>query len=168
MEEVYTKTTIKRKVLSLAESVSDRVKGNLHVHVVMDGGFVFGADFIRVCDRKIDKITFLKVSRGYSDGRVHPPQLVGTTPAEYLKGINKANAHIILDVCVERGLTMAFIDGMFTALGITPYRVALVAITRDGLKEVDSFGLLCTKELFLTGYGMGPYRDFGAIYGVKR
>jgi len=167
MEQLYTQTKIKRKVLQLAEAIEKQAKAALHVHVIMDGGFMFAADFIRVYGGKISKITFLPISRGYSAGKVAPPRLM-SKDSQYTVNLNSHYTHLVLDVCVEKGLTLAFMRGYLEPWTKQLIRCALVANTTAGLFECDHVGFLQKGPFFLTGYGMGPYRDFGAIYGIPK
>jgi len=180
MEELYSQTKIKRTVYQLAEEVHRNAKAALHIHVVMDGGFMFAADFIRVYEGKISKVSFLPISRGYGEGRVHPPRMVYKEPNYFAKQkLNPLYTHLILDVCIEKGDTIHFVkDRLAGALytiagGGNKYQILTCVLVnidrdRDGICPVDFYGLTCKDGLFLTGYGMAPYRDFGAIYGIPR
>jgi hypoxanthine-guanine phosphoribosyltransferase len=170
MEQLYSQTKIKRKVLQLAEAVEKQAKAALHVHVIMDGGFMFGADFVRVYAAKISKVTFLHIVRGYSAGHVHPPRLLFKWP-RYTRDLNPTYTHLILDVCVEQGVTLAFAEGYIRGSMLEKTQIikcVLVANSTTGLAECDHVGFIQKGPYFLTGYGMGPYRDFGAIYGVPK
>lgn len=170
MEQLYTQTKIKRKVLQLAEAVEKQAKAALHVHVIMDSSFMFAADFVRVYGGKISKITFLRILRGYSEGNIHPPRLPNKWP-RYTRGLDPQYTHLVLDVCVEKGLTLAFADGYISGSMVEKHqliRCALVANTTTGLQECDHIGFVQKGPFFLTGYGMAPHRDMAAIYGIPR
>jgi len=168
MEEVYTQTKIKRAIYRLTEDVEKVAHKPLHIHVVMDGGFMFAADFVRAYIGRIAKINFIRVSRGYSTGKVHPPHFQEKAPA-YLRNLSTRHTHLILDVCTETGVTLAFMKG---AVSINNPNVKILTCVLVGIRrmplEADLVGLLCTQNLFLTGYGMGPRRDTAAIYGVPK
>ena len=92
--------------------------------------------------------------------------------------IDPGYTHLILDVCIEKGLTMSFMKRHLAGALYRTHRgnstqilsCVLVALGHVCPENdiVDFVGLECTKKVFLTGYGMGPYRDFGAIYGIPK
>lgn len=169
MEQLYSQARIKRKVYQLAETVAAQAKAALHVHVIMDGGFMFAADFLRAYEGKVSKVTFLRILRGYSEGHVHPPRLQCKWP-QYSHGLNPEYTHLVLDVCTETGVTLAFADGCLDGALLGKAQIikcALVGNCRLPL-EADLVGFFNTKHMFLTGYGMGPHRDMGAIYGIPK
>ena len=169
MEQLYTQTAIKRKVAQLAEDVVKQAKAALHVHVIMDGAFMFAADFIRAYECKISKVTFLHILRGYEGITPHPPRLLFKWP-RYTRGLNPHYTHLILDVCTETGETLRFAK-IFLDLELRGkaqlITCALVANGRLPM-DADKIGFVNTKHMFLTGYGMGPNRDMEAIYGIPK
>ena len=179
MNELYSQRRIREAVYRLAADVRNDAKKTLHVHVIMDGAFMFAADFLRAYEGKISRTTFTQISRGYSSGRVHPPRFVHKFPNYFAKyNIDPGYTHLILDVCIEKGLTMSFMKrhlaqalsryyGGNSTQVLSGVLVALGHVCPTN-EIVDYVCFECTKQVFLTGYGMGPYRDFGAIYGIPR
>lgn len=171
MKELYTESTIKYAVLGLAETVQDRAIAALHVHVIMDGAFMFAADFVRVYEGKIAKVTFLRILRGYEGITPHPPRLLFKWP-RYTRGLNPHYTHLILDVCTETGATLEFARNLLDAVKEEERPKQLLTCALVGIRRLpssaDIVGLLCRKNVFLTGYGMGPSRDFPSIYGIPK
>jgi hypoxanthine-guanine phosphoribosyltransferase len=138
----------------------------------MNGAFMFAADFLRRYEGVIDAVYFPRVYRGYVEGRAHQTPIIAdeTIPEHPWR---KKNTHVILDVVVEQGLAIgAYLDELPPAVSIAALRVVLVQ--RGKLLFVSPtpgewiIGKQLPKAGFLTGYGMGPYRDFPHIYEVPK
>jgi len=129
------------------------------IWIVMDGGFMFGADLLRKA-KGIKSVQFIYVERGYgSVTGPHDPRIYHLSHEPVF--LTKYN-HVFVDVVVEEGKTFRKL------LDLVPERqhpdTTCCALIRRG----DDFGpVLFGKQLpkgpLLTGYGMGPYRNLPYI-----
>jgi len=163
MKKILEVEELQEIVAHLAREVESRTRHPIHVHAIMNGAFMFAADFIRQYDGKIAEVSFPLVCRGYSNGQIHLPRLVKAT-APYIDR-HKLRTHVVLDAVVEEGLTLEHYVNYFPKI-LRP-RVIVVALVQKGTKQLPASWLIGRKfdsAGFLYGYGMGPWRDWPAIY----
>ena len=129
------------------------------VWIVMDGGFMFGADLLRKA-KGIRSVQFIYVDRGYgSTTGPHDPHIFHMSHEPVF--LTKYH-HVFVDVIVEEGRTFRAL------LDLVPDRQQSNTTCCALIKKGDCFGPVLfgkqvDKEPFLTGYGMLPYRNLGYI-----
>jgi len=128
------------------------------VWIVMDGAFMFAADLLRRA-KGIRAVKFFYVDRGYGtpEGPWEPRIFhIRETPTFLTKYI-----HVFVDVVVEEGKTFEAL------LNLVPERqrpsVVTCALVMKGQYEPTIHGTSVEPDKFLTGYGMGPYRNLPFI-----
>lgn len=168
----YTEEEISKLVFELAHALDYRAAKPFHVHAIMNGGFMFAADFLRVVNQKVKRVSFPVISRGYSAGHVHAPRLIAGTAPDPVT-LRSDCTHVILDVVVEEGKTMLhYLKRFPEQLQPDVHCVALLQLgTRNfhrsntELVNGDNWhiGEMVRKHNFFYGYGMGPWRDLPFI-----
>jgi adenylate kinase len=167
MRCILSEKEIEDLIEKLAGQVFDRNHDDmLHVHVIMNGAFMFAADFVRKYEGIIAEITFTRILRSY--GINHPPvepRMMDEPP--YVP--NKKYHHVLLDVVYEEGKTSELYKKM--VFRNTPK----YCLTECYLLYKNTFtppenmfvGKMVSDAGFLTGYGMGPYRDFPKVMEIQ-
>lgn len=129
------------------------------IWVIMDAAFMFAADLLR--QMKGDKtVKFLYVERGYGEpGGPHPPHIYHmSAPPIFLTKYQ----HVFVDVICETGKTLEKV------VDLVPDQQRRDLITCVLVAKGDAYtptlvGKRVSDKYFLTGYGMGPYRDLPYI-----
>lgn len=122
--------------------------------VVLDGGFMFGADLARACP-ECAGLELLSIERGYPTP--HEPRLIGETPSFLTKYSN-----IFVDVVCETGMTFEFLQGLEWQV-----RTQTCALITKGTDFTPTYcGLTLVTAQYLQGYGMGPARHLKWIEEV--
>lgn len=160
LEALYLEEEIQEAVRQLASTLNVKVYHPCY-WVVLNGAFMFAADLLRLC-KGTGAVRFLTVNRGYSVlGKPHEPKIFYTDPPEFLAKYT----HVFVDVVAEEGETFK------TLLRYIPpkQRAKTVALVVKGDKYLpDFYGFNAPKDLFLTGYGMSPYRHLSYIATMRR
>ena len=156
-----------KQVLSpkeIAEAVSGIADSITMIHdpcvwIVMDAGFMFGADLLRKA-KGIRSVQFIYVERGY--GTVtgpHDPRIYHMSHEPVF--LTKYN-HVFVDVVVEEGETFGALLKLVPERQL-PDTTCCALIRKGDCFGPVVFGKQVDKEPFLTGYGMLPYRNLPYI-----
>jgi len=138
---LYSATQIHKQVVRLAHALKPIY--NLHVWILMDGGFMFGADLIRKMDLEPESIHFLSVKRNYPNPRA--PLLVGSYPIFPIH-----RTHVLVDVISETGQTLEFVKEFAS----TTRHLKTCVLLKRGQYQPDFVGFEVKSQKFLEGYGM--------------
>ena len=166
--EVLSKSEIERKVLSVAQTISDDYKGsNLVLVGALKGSFLFLADLARSISIPT-QIGFVGVS-SYSSGTESSGVIKVTQELDI--DITDKEVLIIEDI-VDTGLTLKFIIDYLQSFNPGTVKVCSL-IDKSERRKIDvDVDYACHKipEGFLVGYGMDyaeDYRNLPAIYHLK-
>ena len=160
---ILTADAIRDATANIAAKIFTRTGYPIHVHVIMNGAFMFASDFLRMYPGKIADVYFPLVRRGYSTGAIHLPHLLKATAPTINPRVLRT--HVILDVIVEEGLTINHYLKYFPKV-LRP-RVIVAALIQKGktaLPEGWIIGRKFDSVGFLYGYGMGPERHWNSIF----
>jgi hypoxanthine-guanine phosphoribosyltransferase len=164
MKLLLTGRDIQQHVKNLVREVSVWAEKPLHVYVIMNGAFMFAADFLRQYPGKVANVTFHRVDRGFSYFNPTEPEVQHTCFEDHVKA---RHFHLVLDVICEEGRTLeAFKKKQFVHRRNLHIKTCTL-ICRPQYSP-DFYGETIPKQYFLTGYGMGPYRDLQEVYGVTQ
>lgn len=166
-EVFISKEEIEKIVKGLAQRIGKDYEGRNPLFVVMlNGSFVFAADFLRSLDFVAD-VAFVRYSSYVGMNTVGVASCDIVIP-EHVKGRNV----IVVEDIVDSGVTMA--QFMKDIKSLNPESVALMTLLfkPDSLREnvkVDYVGK-AIENRFVVGYGLdydGLGRNLDAIYVVK-
>lgn len=166
MEVELSTQEINVLVQKLASETAARAGKRLtHLHIIMNGAFMFGADFARMYPGVISEMSFTRILRGYGPGtKPLPPRVVDGVPIP-----NPKRHHVLLDVVYEEGLTMQLYKRHVFRPDEERFNYTeCYLVYKSGAHPTPNmlFGKTINPELFLTGYGMGPYRDFNRVCSI--
>lgn len=162
---LYTEEQIQQRVKELAEQISKDYKSSIPVFIgVLNGSFLFMSDLIRyiTIDCEID---FFKLS-SYGDAKI------STGKVKLLKELNcevTARDIIIVEDIVDSGLSIRYIEKLFSKETPKSVRVASLLVKPDSLKydiKIDYIGFNIPSK-FVIGYGLDfaqKYRNLRSIY----
>jgi hypoxanthine phosphoribosyltransferase len=168
---LFGEAAIEARVKTLAEEVAAAALDDLLAVPIMNGAFVFAADFLRALQRVgvAPEVDFLQIgSYGAgvaSSGRV---KLLRDVAAP-----TQGRDILLIDDILESGRTLSFARNLLLARGARRVLIA-VALEKPHKKQVevaaDFVGFSC-PDRFVVGYGMdyaGNYRELpfiGALDG---
>lgn len=131
------------------------------LYIVLDGGFMFGANLTRETQSVIVGVDLISVNRGYETGKPHTPVLIGKPPI-FLAGTTP----VFVDVITETGTTFEFLKELVPES--FRHEVVTIALVVKGEEYTpDFFGKRIITKNLLTGYGMGPHRELPYIAEIK-
>jgi len=159
---------IQARVKELAEQISKDYKNKTPVFIgVLNGAFLFLADLIK--NINIDcEIDFFKLS-SYGDEKI------STGKVKLLKELNcdvKNRDIIIVEDIVDSGLSIKYIEELFSKYKPASMKVISLLLKRDSLKynvKIDYIGFHVPSK-FVIGYGLDyaqKFRNLRSIYVLE-
>ncbi len=159
---------IQARVKELAEQISIDYKNKTPVFIgVLNGAFLFLADLIK--NINIDcEIDFFKLS-SYGDEKI------STGKVKLLKELNcdvKNRDIIIVEDIVDSGLSIKYIEELFSKYKPASMKVISLLLKRDSLKynvKIDYIGFHVPSK-FVIGYGLDyaqKFRNLRSIYVLE-
>lgn len=167
-EEWLTPEQIATVVQQTAEKISADYEGRTPLFVVvLNGAFIFAADFIRRVNLR-SEVTFIRVKSYEGMNSAGEVQMV--VP---LQQSVKDRDVIVLEDIVDTGLTMHWLKEHLRKEGAASVRVAALLCKPEKVQFPDAvpdYVALDISNEFVVGYGLdlnGFVRNLDAIYKVK-
>lgn len=155
-----TAVEIDQAIQNMADKVNKDLKDkNPLFLVVLNGAFIFAADFYRKITIE-SEITFVKLA-SYSGTS-------STSDVKELIGLNerlKGRIVVILEDIIDTGTTMMFLKKKLEYLGVEKVLLAALLFKPNAFREdyrIDYLGMEIPNE-FIVGYGL-DYDGFGRNY----
>jgi len=164
MNILFSRSAIRGMVSRMADMTNKRASmRTAHYWVIMHGAFMFASDFLRQMPSR--PVNFIHIKRGYNASSIQEPELISEEPTFF-----SGRRHIFIDVVTETGLTFKYLMDMLPPkLRRKAITVALVQKVVNNVEWQPSvIGFRLETDLFLSGYGMGPYRMLPYIIGYKK
>ncbi len=159
-----SEATIAQTIQGMAHRIQEELKGELPLFVgIMNGSFVFAADFIRAYQDPCE-ISFVKLASYSGDS--------STGMVKQLIGINEDltdRTVIILEDIIDTGTTLEEIYDIFRNLHVKQLKIATLFFKPDVYRKglpIDYIGI-SVPDSFIVGYGLdydGLGRNLKSIY----
>ena len=163
--EYLSNKEIQKRVKELGEKISEDYKDSVPVFIgVLNGSFLFMSDLIR--NVSIDcEIDFFKLS-SYGDSKISSGKV--TMLKELNCDVHNRDVIIVEDI-VDSGLSIKYIEELFSEKSPRSMRVVSLLVKPDSLKykvKIDYIGFNILSK-FVIGYGLDyaqKYRNLRSIY----
>ncbi len=163
--EYLSNEEIQKRVKKLGEKISEDYKDSVPVFIgVLNGSFLFMSDLIR--NVSIDcEIDFFKLS-SYGDSKISSGKV--TMLKELNCDVHNRDVIIVEDI-VDSGLSIKYIEELFSEKSPRSMRVVSLLVKPDSLKykvKIDYIGFNILSK-FVIGYGLDyaqKYRNLRSIY----
>ena len=162
---LLTEDQIQLRIAELGEQLSKDYKESVPVFIgVLNGSFIFMADLIK-CVSIDCEVDFFKLS-SYGDEKLSSGKV------RLLKELNcdvNGRDIIIVEDIVDSGLSIKYIEGLFSEKNPSSMKVVSLLLKPDSLKynvKIDYIGFNIPSK-FVIGYGLDyaqKYRNLRSIY----
>jgi len=159
-----SEATIHKTIAGMAQRIQQELQGELPLFVgIMNGSFVFAADFIRAYQDPCE-ISFVKLASYSGDS--------STGMVKQLIGINEDltdRTVVILEDIIDTGTTLEEIYDIFRNLRVKQLKIATLFFKPDVYRKglpIDYIGI-SVPDSFIVGYGLdydGLGRNLKSIY----
>ena len=165
---LITEQKLNVRIRELGEQLSVDYAGKVPIFIgVLNGAFLFLADLIKniYVDCEID---FFKLS-SYGDEKISSGEI--TLIKELNCDVNKRDIVIVEDI-VDTGLSIKYIEGLFSKYSPSSMKVVSLLLKRESLKydvKIDYIGFEIPSK-YVIGYGMDysqKYRNLRSIYVLE-
>jgi hypoxanthine phosphoribosyltransferase len=165
---LITEQKLNVRIRELGEQLSVDYAGKVPIFIgVLNGAFLFLADLIKniYVDCEID---FFKLS-SYGDEKISSGEV--TLIKELNCDVNKRDIVIVEDI-VDTGLSIKYIEGLFSKYSPSSMKVVSLLLKRESLKydvKIDYIGFEIPSK-YVIGYGMDysqKYRNLRSIYVLE-
>ena len=165
---LITEQKLNVRIRELGEQLSVDYAGKVPIFIgVLNGAFLFLADLIKniYVDCEID---FFKLS-SYGDEKISSGEV--TLIKELNCDVNKRDIVIVEDI-VDTGLSIKYIEGLFSKYSPSSMKVVSLLLKRESLKydvRIDYIGFEIPSK-YVIGYGMDysqKYRNLRSIYVLE-
>jgi hypoxanthine phosphoribosyltransferase len=155
LKVLLTTEQISKRVKELARQISDDYRGrNLYAVCVLENGFIFMADLVRMIDVPVVcqfmKPQFTEVQKGGSGASTTE---IFFTPEPNVKGHDV----LLIEGLVQSGITSEFLLRTISARGAKSVKLAAFLDKQKERRvslQPDYFGFLVDED-FVVGYGLG-------------
>ena len=164
-ESFLTEEIIQKRVKELAQQISNDYKGKMPIFIgVLNGAFIFMADLIKNVSINCE-VDFFKLS-SYGDSKISSGNV------RMLKELNcdvNGRDIVIVEDIVDSGLSIKYIEQIFSKYSPTSMKVCSLLMKPDSLKydvKIDYIGFKIPTK-FVIGYGLDyaqKYRNLKSIY----
>jgi hypoxanthine phosphoribosyltransferase len=165
---LITEQKLNARIKELSKQLSVDYAGKVPIFIgVLNGAFLFLADLIKniYVDCEID---FFKLS-SYGDEKISSGEV--TLIKELNCDVNKRDIVIVEDI-VDTGLSIKYIEGLFSKYSPSSMKVVSLLLKRESLKydvKIDYIGFEIPSK-YVIGYGMDysqKYRNLRSIYVLE-
>lgn len=166
---LITEDALNARIREMGEKITKDYEGKVPVFIgVLNGAFLFLADLIKnvYVDCEID---FFKLS-SYGDEKISSGEV--TLIKELNCDVNGRDIIIVEDI-VDTGLSIKYIEGLFSKYTPSSMKVVSLLLKPDSLKydvKIDYIGFEIPSS-FVIGYGMDysqKYRNLRSIYVLEQ
>ena len=161
--------TLNAKIREMGEQISKDYEGKVPIFIgVLNGAFLFLADLIKNVYVNCE-IDFFKLS-SYGDEKISSGEV--TLIKELNCDVNGRDIIIVEDI-VDTGLSIKYIEGLFSKYKPSSMKVVSLLLKPDSLKydvKIDYIGFEIPSR-FVIGYGMDysqKYRNLRSIYVLEQ
>ena len=164
-ELFLTEEVIQKRIKELARQISSDYKGKMPIFIgVLNGAFIFMADLIKNVSINCE-VDFFKLS-SYGDSKISSGNV------RMLKELNcdvNGRDIVIVEDIVDSGLSIKYIEQIFSKYSPTSMKVCSLLMKPDSLKydvKIDYIGFKIPTK-FVIGYGLDyaqKYRNLKSIY----
>ena len=162
---LITEDTLNAKIREMGEQISKDYKGKVPIFIgVLNGAFLFLADLIKNVYVNCE-IDFFKLS-SYGDEKISSGEV--TLIKELNCDVNGRDIIIVEDI-VDTGLSVKYIEGLFSKYTPSSMKVVSLLLKPESLKydvKIDYIGFKIPDK-FVIGYGLDyaqKYRNLRGIY----
>jgi hypoxanthine phosphoribosyltransferase len=166
---LITEDTLNAKIREMGEQISKDYKGKVPIFIgVLNGAFLFLADLIKNVYVNCE-IDFFKLS-SYGDEKISSGEV--TLIKELNCDVNGRDIIIVEDI-VDTGLSVKYIEGLFSKYTPSSMKVVSLLLKPESLKydvKIDYIGFEIPSR-FVIGYGMDysqKYRNLRSIYVLEQ
>ncbi len=166
---LITEDTLNTRIREMGEQISKDYAGKVPIFIgVLNGAFLFLADLIKNIYVNCE-IDFFKLS-SYGDEKISSGEV--TLIKELNCDVNGRDIIIVEDI-VDTGLSIKYIEGLFSKYTPSSMKVVSLLLKRESLKynvKIDYIGFEIPSR-FVIGYGMDysqKYRNLRSIYVLEQ
>lgn len=165
---LITEQQLNARIKELGEQLTVDYRGKVPIFIgVLNGAFLFLADLIK--NTYVDcEIDFFKLS-SYGDEKISSGEV--TLIKELNCDVNKRDIIIVEDI-VDTGLSIKYIEGLFSKYSPSSMKVVSLLLKPESLKynvKIDYIGFEIPSK-YVIGYGMDysqKYRNLRSIYVLE-
>jgi hypoxanthine phosphoribosyltransferase len=166
---LITEDTLNTRIKEMGEQISKDYAGKVPIFIgVLNGAFLFLADLIKNIYVNCE-IDFFKLS-SYGDEKISSGEV--TLIKELNCDVNGRDIIIVEDI-VDTGLSIKYIEGLFSQYTPASMKVVSLLLKPESLKynvKIDYIGFEIPSR-FVIGYGMDysqKYRNLRSIYVLEQ
>jgi hypoxanthine phosphoribosyltransferase len=166
---LITEDALNARIREMGEKISKDYEGKVPIFIgVLNGAFLFLADLIKNVYVNCE-IDFFKLS-SYGDEKISSGEV--TLIKELNCDVNGRDIIIVEDI-VDTGLSVKYIEGLFSKYTPSSMKVVSLLLKPDSLKynvKIDYIGFEIPSR-FVIGYGMDysqKYRNLRSIYVLEQ
>jgi hypoxanthine phosphoribosyltransferase len=166
---LITEDTLNARIKEMGEQISKDYTGKVPIFIgVLNGAFLFLADLIKNIYVNCE-IDFFKLS-SYGDEKISSGEV--TLIKELNCDVNGRDIIIVEDI-VDTGLSIKYIEGLFSQYTPSSMKVVSLLLKPESLKynvKIDYIGFEIPSR-FVIGYGMDysqKYRNLRSIYVLEQ